>query len=51
MVVVPLAIAAMVGLLGVEFQKHSDAVGPDGVVTDLAGHLDRVASADGACWA
>ncbi|MEO6123653.1 MAG: hypothetical protein ABIR32_08055 [Ilumatobacteraceae bacterium] len=55
-VTVPLAIATLVGLLGVEFQKHSDtyntaatnAVGanPIGTArkigTDVAGHLDRV---------
>lgn len=41
-VLVPLAIGALVGLLGVEFQKHSDTYNHDGVAGDVAGHLDRV---------
>ena len=41
-VLAPLALAALAGLLGVEFQRHSDAVTNDGLVTGLAEHLDRI---------
>lgn len=41
-VLIPLALGAIAGLLGIEFQRHAESFASDGLLVDVAAHVRKV---------